>query len=80
MSEREHKTRKGELLGRLEHRCERSGLWIVEGHMVYRGPRYWRVKTLAGDRVSAHDGNMTTSVWVTFTEALEVVADRVSRA
>lgn len=78
MSERDHKTRKGALLASLEHQCEKPGRWIVEGHVVWRGAQYWRVKELGGERVSVRDGSMMVNVWLTFTEALEVVADRVA--
>lgn len=74
----EHGTRRGELLAALEHHCERPGYWLVEGHTIYRHPRYWRVKDAAGNRVTVREGSMMVSVWVTFTEALEVVADRVA--
>lgn len=73
----DHRTRKGALLAALEHKCERPGRWLVEGYVIYQGPKCWRVKDADGNRVTVREGRMMVSVWVTFTEALEVVADRV---
>lgn len=77
MSESEFRTRKGELLNRLEHQCEEPGRWTVEGCIVWRGQKYWRIRVIGGERVSARENGMEVSVWPTFTEALEVIADKV---
>jgi hypothetical protein len=77
VSEREYATRKGALLARLEHNRVEPGHWIVEGYRVKRGPKYWRAWSLTGGvRLAVIENSMNVCVWVTFTEVLEIIAER----
>lgn len=62
-----HLTERGALLARLEHRCERSGLWYIEGLRLQRlglSDRWWL------------DGRWR---FRSFTAALRFIADRIDQ-